>query len=151
MWVIWTLAGFYAFGLLVTFAHLVRTGRPGLQARARQGAVAIAWPAYWGLVHGASGTARYAYDLARFALRWPFRAARFALRLPFRAARFALRQGRRATALVLRRLGLAAGGIFGALRRSVPVRYGLHYAACRRAGLSRRRTVSFAWILLQTR
>ena len=133
MWVIWTFVGLYGLGFLITFAHFLRTARPGAEARAKQAVAAIGWPAYWGLVHGPAGTARFAFAVARFALRLPLRAVRFVPRP------------------VLWVLGRIAAAIATAIRRSVPVRYALNYAACRRAGLSRRRTVAFAWMLLQTR
>ena len=43
MWVIWTFVGFYGLGFLVTFAHFLRTARPGperFDARTQPGAAA---------------------------------------------------------------------------------------------------------------
>ena len=131
----------YALLAIYTLQHLLRTGRRGPRARARQVGMAILWPAYWMLVHGPTTIARRATAMFKsLAIRvivttkavvWRV------IRLPADAAR--------ATGHAL---CLLAAAVWRFAVGSVPTRYLRYYRMCRRGGLSRRRTIPYAWVLV---
>jgi hypothetical protein len=193
MLMFWASVGCYGLGFLVTLLHLLLTGRAGLKPRARQLAAAIAWPAYWMLVHGVRGTLRCAAGWARGAARlliprpvrrivwlvlsspargvkllakWYRRAVLYLLlqrhtglsvKTKVRSAKAAVRslvqrsaRALGAAAMLAARSVVAAGArLWKAWKQSLPGRYVKNYEHCRRAGLSRRATVWFAWLLMR--